>query len=321
MNEYISKLIDGNFRFQKYLLDEEKEIPEAENLPRYPVLILTCMDPEVEVYKIFNLELGDVMVMRNAGNMFTDDILRSILIAIHKKKIENIIVLGHTNCALGDVDVNKLKMDLWQSALAYICKKGLSVNFQLYKFFQLFADEIQNVKKQVDKIQSFEGFPTNLQVSGMLYDSETGWVFGPHTVSQLEDLTRYRTEFKNLVFNKHQLFISGLEDEKVEDNAPLNPSVSEISVSSIKEHSHQESENRNRPQANEREKFSSRGIPSLKENAGGSNNVGDLMADSSEVIPMMRDIISKNMASIKVPKVPKISIPKIKVYIPKKDKK
>ena len=56
------------------------------------------MDPRIDIHRIFQLEPGDVIVLRNAGNIFTQDMIRSLIIAIFKYKIKYIVILGHLDC-------------------------------------------------------------------------------------------------------------------------------------------------------------------------------------------------------------------------------
>ena len=75
-------LIEGNLRFQWKITQDLENLEVEEKIPKYPVLILTCMDPKIDIHRIFQLKPGDVFVLRNAGNVYTQDMLRSILISI-----------------------------------------------------------------------------------------------------------------------------------------------------------------------------------------------------------------------------------------------
>ncbi|MFW9785498.1 MAG: carbonic anhydrase, partial [Candidatus Heimdallarchaeota archaeon] len=61
-------LIEGNLKFKRKILEDLESIEVERKVPRYPVLILTCMDPRIDVHRIFQLKPGDVFVLRNAGN-------------------------------------------------------------------------------------------------------------------------------------------------------------------------------------------------------------------------------------------------------------
>jgi len=71
--------------------------------------VLTCMDSRVPPEIIFDQGIGNLFVLRVAGNIQDDDILGSIEYAVAEKGVNLIIVMGHTNCgaiaaAFGNVD-------------------------------------------------------------------------------------------------------------------------------------------------------------------------------------------------------------------------
>ncbi|OQP54197.1 hypothetical protein A4D02_20005 [Niastella koreensis] len=71
--------------------------------------VLTCMDSRVPPEIIFDEGIGNLFVLRVAGNIQDDDILGSIEYAVAEKNIKLIVVMGHTNCgaiaaAFGNVD-------------------------------------------------------------------------------------------------------------------------------------------------------------------------------------------------------------------------
>ncbi|MDW8339346.1 MAG: carbonic anhydrase, partial [Thermoleophilia bacterium] len=54
------------------------------DLPREPrrrLVVVTCMDARIDPLAIVGLELGDAHVLRNAGAVVTDDVLRSLAIS------------------------------------------------------------------------------------------------------------------------------------------------------------------------------------------------------------------------------------------------
>ncbi|OQP56062.1 hypothetical protein A4H97_21000 [Niastella yeongjuensis] len=73
--------------------------------------VLTCMDSRVPPEIIFDQGIGNLFVLRVAGNIQDDDILGSIEYAVAEKGVNLIVVMGHTNCgaiaaAFGNVDTS-----------------------------------------------------------------------------------------------------------------------------------------------------------------------------------------------------------------------
>ena len=227
-NKITDILIEGNNLYQWKLLEGEESLKIEENYPKLSTLILTCMDPRIDVYRIFQLNLGDVFVLRNAGNVLTDDMLRGILIAIFKYKVRNIIVLGHIDCGMKKLSTRQLRDILNPGSLNYICGRGYDVGLQLIKFFKIFADEIFNIKNQMGSISAFRGLPVAVNVIGMLYDVETGWVYDYEDIKDLESYKDFHFYKKDLAKKKRDQFLDFLDG--VEDYIKKKPKAEQIKI-------------------------------------------------------------------------------------------
>jgi carbonic anhydrase len=76
--------------------------------PKKKVAILTCMDARIEPLGLLGLELGDAHVLRNAGAIVTQDVLRS-LEASRGIGSEDVVVIGHTDCGLGPGEEGRVR--------------------------------------------------------------------------------------------------------------------------------------------------------------------------------------------------------------------
>lgn len=75
----------------------------AEGLPVPPALhtaVLTCMDSRIDVFALFGLSLGEVHVLRNAGGVVTDDMIRSLTISQRKLHTRDVVLVQHAGCGL-----------------------------------------------------------------------------------------------------------------------------------------------------------------------------------------------------------------------------
>ena len=96
------RLIDGNNEFVE-LMNSNKNFKEYnDNLIKngqHPyALVITCSDSRVIPEVIFNKTLGELFVIRTAGNVINDGELATIEYAIEHLHINEIIVLAHTYC-------------------------------------------------------------------------------------------------------------------------------------------------------------------------------------------------------------------------------
>ena len=69
--------------------------------PALHTVVLTCMDSRLDVFALFGLKLGEVHVLRNAGGVVTDDVIRSLTISQRKLQTRDILLMQHTGCGLG----------------------------------------------------------------------------------------------------------------------------------------------------------------------------------------------------------------------------
>ena len=96
------KLIEGNNEFVELINSNKNFKDYNDNLitnGQHPyALVITCSDSRVIPEVIFNKTLGELFVIRTAGNVINDGELATIEYAIEHLKIKEIIVLAHTYC-------------------------------------------------------------------------------------------------------------------------------------------------------------------------------------------------------------------------------
>lgn len=98
----LEKLVSGNKRF----LDEKsihphqnKETVLANQEAQHPfAVVITCSDSRVSPEILFDQGIGDLFVIRNAGNLITDIDMGSIEYAVEHLDTPLVIVLGHSEC-------------------------------------------------------------------------------------------------------------------------------------------------------------------------------------------------------------------------------
>ncbi len=96
------RLKDGNARFAADQLAKKdiggKRRAELAKGQRPFAVILACADSRVAPELIFDQGLGDVFVLRVAGNVSNPEIIASIEYAVTQFKTPLIVVLGHSQC-------------------------------------------------------------------------------------------------------------------------------------------------------------------------------------------------------------------------------
>ncbi len=97
----LRKLLEGNERFRRHehtYRDFMQEIEETKD-DQYPfAAILGCMDSRVPVEILFDQGIGQLFVLRLAGNVVNKDIMAGLEYACGVVGSKLILVLGHENC-------------------------------------------------------------------------------------------------------------------------------------------------------------------------------------------------------------------------------
>lgn len=96
------KLKEGNYRFSNYKMKHpnlNKTRREHLIKSQHPfAVIITCSDSRVVPELIFDQGLGDLFVIRNAGNILDEDVMGSVEYAVHHLGVNLVIVMGHEYC-------------------------------------------------------------------------------------------------------------------------------------------------------------------------------------------------------------------------------
>src|SRR3954451_10399593 len=68
--------------------------------PAKQVAVVTCMDSRMDIFAMLGLNNGEAHIIRNAGGVVTDDVIRSLAISQRKLGTREILVIKHTQCGM-----------------------------------------------------------------------------------------------------------------------------------------------------------------------------------------------------------------------------
>jgi carbonic anhydrase len=68
--------------------------------PAQQTVIVTCMDARVDPVALFGLAPGDAHVLRNAGGVVTDDVVRSLAVSQRKLGTRDVVLMQHSGCGM-----------------------------------------------------------------------------------------------------------------------------------------------------------------------------------------------------------------------------
>ena len=131
-------------------------------------LVITCSDSRVIPELIFNASLGDIFVIRTAGNVINEGELATIEYAIEHLKVKRIIILGHTHCGAIHATIKGEKGRYMDPILKRI-RGNIGQNIDELEASKINAlKEAQYIK---EKFPTFKGI-----ITSKIYDIETSLV-------------------------------------------------------------------------------------------------------------------------------------------------
>jgi carbonic anhydrase len=132
------------------------------NVPRLAVAVVSCMDARFSLYAILGLREGDAHVIRNAGGVVTDDVIRSLIISQRLLETKEIVLIQHTDCGMLGFTDDELKAQIEQET-------GIRPRFA----FEAFRDLEAEVRQSLARIQANPFIP-NKNARGFVYEVEKG---------------------------------------------------------------------------------------------------------------------------------------------------
>ena len=128
--------------------------------------VVTCMDSRIEPLQMLGLSQGDAKILRNAGARVTDDVLRTLVLAVHLLGVDRVMVVAHTDCRMATVTDEQVHTAIREST--GIDTRSLE--------FRTMDDQAATLADDVQRIRSSPYLPDALPVLGCRYDVSTGQV-------------------------------------------------------------------------------------------------------------------------------------------------
>jgi carbonic anhydrase len=143
-------------------------------IAKYAVYVITCLDPRTDPAAFLELDLGDAMVIRNAGGRVTRDVLTDLAYigylsgtAVNPKGARfEVAVVHHNQCGthfLADNDFRQGFVERIGGDDAALAAKAV-------------VDPDETVRADVEVLRSSPLLPTTITVSGHVYDVTTGLI-------------------------------------------------------------------------------------------------------------------------------------------------
>ncbi len=130
--------------------------------PARALAIVTCMDSRLNVFEALGLEDGDAHVLRNAGGVITDDMIRSLAISQRLLGTREVVLIHHTDCGMQRLSDDGFRAELQADT-------GVAPEFAIESFTDLDAA----VRQSILRVKGSVFLPHRDRVRGFVYDVDT----------------------------------------------------------------------------------------------------------------------------------------------------
>jgi carbonic anhydrase len=153
----IDALVANNEAFAASLPPQHLDLRPSRRL-----VIVTCMDSRLDVFAALGLREGQAHILRNAGGVITDDVIRSLAISQRRLGTRAVMLIHHTDCGMQSLTDDGFRAELLETT-------GLAPAFAIESFTDLDAD----VRQSILRVRRSPFLLHRDLVRGFVYDVDT----------------------------------------------------------------------------------------------------------------------------------------------------
>lgn len=131
--------------------------------PTLQLAIVTCMDSRMDVFAMLGLGKGQAHVVRNAGGVVTDDVIRSVCLSQRLLGTREVIMIHHTDCGLEKVD-----------EASFVAELEAETGERPHWILQRFDSPYDDVAESVRRLRANPFVPHRDHIRGFVYRVESG---------------------------------------------------------------------------------------------------------------------------------------------------
>ena len=131
--------------------------------PTRQLAIVACMDSRIDTFKVLGLGNGEAHIIRNAGGVITDDVVRSLCLSQRLLGTREIILVHHTDCGLQKVNEHDFRTELENEL-------GVKPWWSL----EAFSDPYRDVAQSIQRLYMTPFLPYKEHIRGFVYDVTDG---------------------------------------------------------------------------------------------------------------------------------------------------
>jgi carbonic anhydrase len=152
------ELLHNNAAYASSFSNGDLPMPPGKHLA-----VVACMDARLNVYALLGLREGEAHVIRNAGGVVSDDVLRSLVISQRLLGTREVILVHHTDCGMLTFTDDQVKADIETDV-------GHRPPFAL----ESFPDVERDVRQSIARIKASPFVPHKDAIRGFVFDVRSG---------------------------------------------------------------------------------------------------------------------------------------------------
>jgi len=133
--DVIDELLANNTAFAASLPVQHLDVR-----PRRRLAIVTCMDSRLDVFAALGLHHGEAHILRNAGGVITDDVIRSLAVSQRRLLTREVMLIHHTDCGMQKLTDDGFRAELQEAS-------GVAPAFAIESFSDLDGDVRQSLRR------------------------------------------------------------------------------------------------------------------------------------------------------------------------------
>ncbi len=153
----IDELFANNQTFAEPLADRHLDVQPSRRLA-----IVTCMDSRLDVFAALGLGDGEAHVLRNAGGVVSDDVIRSLAISQRRLGTREVMLIHHTDCGMEKITDEGFRVELEEAT-------GIAPEFPI----EAFESVDDSVRQSLERVRRSPFIPHRDAVRGFVYDVDT----------------------------------------------------------------------------------------------------------------------------------------------------
>jgi carbonic anhydrase len=167
----VDELIARNAQYAGDFPDAQLQVEPIRKLA-----VVACMDSRIDAFAVLGLGNGDAHIIRNAGGVITDDVIRSLCLSQRFLGTREIILVHHTDCGLQKIDEETFRAEL-----------NAELGIKPWWSVEAFTDPYDDVRQSIQRLYMTPFIPHKEHIRGFVYDVSAGLLHGVDLSHQHDD--------------------------------------------------------------------------------------------------------------------------------------